>query len=51
MKFRPRFAEKNLNNIKYNKYEKDNQLINVNTAAFAGISSAAGCRPDYEQIA
>ncbi len=50
MKFRPGFAEKNLNNSKFNKNEKRNHLINVNTAAFAGISSTAGCRPDYEQI-
>jgi hydrophobe/amphiphile efflux-3 (HAE3) family protein len=51
MKFRPQFVEKNLNNIKFNKHEKDNHLINVNTAAFAGIGPAAGCRTDYEQIA
>ncbi|MCU0473538.1 MAG: MMPL family transporter [Bacteroidales bacterium] len=50
MKFRPGFVEKNLNNSKFNKNEKDNYLINVNTAAFAGISPTAGCRPDYEQI-
>jgi predicted RND superfamily exporter protein len=50
MKFRPGFVEKNLNNSKFNKNGKSNHLININTAAFAGISSAAGCRPDYEQI-
>ena len=50
MKFRPQFAEENLNNRKFNKYEKSNHLINVHTAAFSGISTVAGCRPDYEQI-
>ena len=50
MKFRPRFAEKNLNDTKFKKYEKGNHLINVNTAAFSRISPAAGCRPDYEQM-
>lgn len=41
MKFRPRFAEKNLNYIKFKKYEKGNHIINVNTAAFSGISPTA----------
>jgi hydrophobe/amphiphile efflux-3 (HAE3) family protein len=50
MKFRPGFLEKNLNITKFRKYEKSNHLINVNTAAFSGISPAAGCRPDYEQV-
>ena len=50
MKIRPGFVEKNLNNAIFRKYEKGNSLINVNTAAFAGISPAAGCRPDYEQM-
>ncbi|MCX6332968.1 MAG: MMPL family transporter [Bacteroidia bacterium] len=50
MKFSPRFVEKNLNNNKFRKHEKSNHLININTAAFSGISPAAGCRPDYEQI-
>lgn len=50
MKIRPGFVEKNLNNAKFRKYEKGNSLINVNTAAFSGISPAAGCRPDNEQM-
>ena len=50
MKFRPGFVEKNFSNLKFRKYEKGNHLINVNTAAFSGVSPAAGCRPDYEQI-
>jgi predicted RND superfamily exporter protein len=50
MKFRPRFLEKNLNNIKFKKYEKSNHLFNVNNAAFSGIGPATGSRSDYEQI-
>jgi hypothetical protein len=50
LKFRPGFLERNLSITKFRKYEKSNHLINVNTAAFSGISPAAGCRPDYEQV-
>jgi uncharacterized protein len=50
LKFRPDFVERNLNEIKNKKYEKGNSLINVTTAAFSGIGTAPGCRPDYEQI-
>ncbi len=48
MKFRPGFLEKDLNNVKSRKYEKDNTLINVSTAAFSGRGAVAGRRPDYE---
>jgi predicted RND superfamily exporter protein len=50
IKFRPGFIEKNLNDSKFRKYEKGNNLINVNTAAFSGIRPTPGCRPDYEQV-
>jgi len=49
IKFKPGFVEKDFSKSKLRNNEKDNSLIiNVSTAAFSGISTAAGCRPDYE---
>ena len=48
MKFRPGFLERDLSNLKSSKYEKDNSLINVSTAAFSGLGAVAGRRPDFE---
>jgi predicted RND superfamily exporter protein len=50
MKFKPGFVENDLNKSKFRKYEKRNHFITVNTAAFTGVSAAAGCKPDYEQV-
>ena len=46
MRFRPGFAEQDMNKSKTRKNEKSNNLINVNTAAFANIGTIAGCRAD-----
>jgi len=48
MKFRPGFVGKDMSKSKLRKYEKSNNLINVNSAAFAGVGSIAGCRADNE---
>lgn len=48
MKFKPGFLERDLSNVKSRKYEKDNTLINVSTAAYSGRSAVAGRRPDFE---
>ena len=37
MKFKPGFIEKDLGNSKSRKYEKESELINIPSAAFAGI--------------
>jgi uncharacterized protein len=50
MKFRPLFVEKDLSKRKIKRNEKDTRYTNVSTAAFSGIRTVAGCRPDYEQI-
>lgn len=57
LKFRPRFVEKDMSGkrqkTKYNqnkKNEKESIVISVGTAAFTGISPAARCKPDYEQM-
>jgi len=39
VKFRPGFIEKKLSNSKIKKHEKENDLINVTTAAFTRISA------------
>ncbi len=49
LRFRPDFVEKDMNKSKKWKYEKDNSLINVTSAAFTGIGSTAGRRSDNEQ--
>ena len=50
IKFRPGFIEKNLSNLIYTGNEKSNDLLNVSNVAFSGVSTVAGCRPDYEQV-
>ncbi len=50
LKFKPGFVQKELSKSKTKRYEKDDNVINIPTAAFTGISPAAGCRPDYEQM-
>jgi predicted RND superfamily exporter protein len=56
VKFRPRFVEIDMNRTRNNnikekkrKDEKENITIGITTAAFAGVSSAAGCGSDNEQ--
>ncbi len=39
MKYRPGFVEKDMSKSKFRKYEKNNDLITVNSAAFTGVSS------------
>jgi hydrophobe/amphiphile efflux-3 (HAE3) family protein len=50
MKYKPVFILNNLSKSKFRKYEENNHLINVSSAAFTGIRPAAGCRPDHEQM-
>lgn len=50
MKFRPGFILKNMNNLKFNKYEKNDATVDINAvAAFSGRGTTAGCRADNEQ--
>jgi hypothetical protein len=46
--FRPRFVENDMSNSNKRKYEKSNNSINVPAAAFAGLGTTSGCRPDNE---
>jgi hypothetical protein len=51
VRFRPGFVEKDMSKTKIRHYEKNsNSYINVNDSAFRGVSTAARCRPDYEQM-
>ncbi len=50
LKLRPLFVEKDMSRLKIKRHEERNNLINVPDAAFTGVTPAAGCRQDYEQM-